>query len=297
MGIRFAYAAERLLFVRRPLQQALAPDKCAGACGRGDSTLAGNVVRIACVARSRRIGEAMKAAAAEQALDAYFREGASWDNDRVAAAHRSARVAWRVAGAGWVCAVTGGASLLLLMPLKRVEPFVIRVDNTSGIVDVVPVYAGEASVDQAVTRYFVTHYITICERFNFATAESDYEECGAFHAAQRNQAWSALWNKNNPASPLNVHKDGSTMRAQVESVSFFRRGNGIADLAQVRYVKAERQGSGAPERFTHWIATLQYAYTAVSKDPLVRRWNPLGFKIVDLVSEPEVPAATPAETQ
>ncbi len=239
----------------------------------------------------------MKTATAEQALDTYFRESTSWDDDRVGAAQRSARVAWRVAGAGWICAVTGGASLLLLMPLKRVEPFVIRVDNTSGIVDVVPIYAGDAGVDQAVTRYFLTHYITICERFNFATAESDYEECGAFHAAQRNQAWSALWSKNNPASPLNVHKDGSTVRAQVESVSFFQRGNGVGDLAQVRYVKAERQGSGAVERFTHWIATLQYAYTAVSKDPRVRRWNPLGFKIVDLVSEPEAPTSTPVETQ
>jgi type IV secretion system protein VirB8 len=239
----------------------------------------------------------MKTASAEQALDAYFREGTSWDDDRVAEAQRSARVAWRVAGAGWVCAVTGGASLLLLMPLKRVEPFVVRVDNTSGIVDVVPVYAGDATVDQAVTRYFVTHYITICERFNFETAESDYEECGAFHAAQRNQTWSTLWNKNNPASPLNVHKDGSTVRAQVESVSFFQRGNGVSDLAQVRYVKAERQGSGAAEHLTHWIATLQYVYTAVSKDTRVRRWNPLGFKIVELVSEPEVLATTPATTQ
>jgi type IV secretion system protein VirB8 len=239
----------------------------------------------------------MKTAAAEQALDAYFRESTSWDDDRVAEAHRSARVAWRVAGAGWVCAVTGGASLLLLMPLKRVEPFVVRVDNTSGIVDVVPVYAGDATIDQAVTRYFVTHYITICERFNFETAESDYEGCGAFHAAQRNQAWSTLWSKNNPVSPLNVHKDGSTVRAQVESVSFFQRGNGVSDLAQVRYVKAERQGSGAAEHLTHWIATLQYVYTAVSKDPRVRRWNPLGFKIVELVSEPEVLATTAATTQ
>src|SRR6202012_2500819 len=207
-------------------------------------------------------------------LDAYFQEAASWNADRVAGAYRSASIAWRVAGAGWVCAVTGGASLLLLMPLKRVEPFVIRVDNTSGIVDVVPVYAGGAGLDQAVTRYFVTHYITICERFNFVTAESDYEECGAFHAAQRNQAWSALWSKNNPGSPLNVHKDGSTVRAQVESVSFFQRGSGISDLAQVRYVKAEHQGDGAEERFTHWIATLQYAYATVSGDAHVRGWNP-----------------------
>lgn len=238
----------------------------------------------------------MKIATAEQTLDVYFKEAASWDEDRVATACRSARNAWRVAGAGWICALTGGASLLLLMPLKRVDPFVVRVDNSTGIVDVVPLYSGGIGVDQSVTRYFLTHYITICERFNFATAESDYEECGAFHAAQRNQAWSALWSKNNPASPLNVHKDGSTVRAQVESVSFFRRASGVSDLAQVRYVRAERQGNGAEERFTHWIATIQYAYAAPPKDPQVRRWNPLGFKIVEVTSEPEVLVPPPATT-
>lgn len=230
----------------------------------------------------------MKTIAIERAPEDYFREAASWDLDRMAEMRRTARVAWRVAGAGWVCALTGGAALLLLMPLKRVEPFVVRVDSSTGIVDIVPVYVGEANADQTVTRYFLTHYITICERFNFPTAESDYEECGAFHGARRNQAWSALWNKNNPASPLNLHKDGSSVRAQVESVSFFQRGSGVTDLAQVRYVKAERQGLNAEERFTHWIATLQYAYTAPSMDPRTRRWNPLGFKVVELVSEPEV---------
>jgi type IV secretion system protein VirB8 len=230
----------------------------------------------------------MKSSYLEPGLDSYFREAASWDHDRLAEARRAVRVAWRVAGAGWLCAVTSGMSLLLLTPLKKTEPFVIRVDNSTGIVDVVPVYTGTANMDQAVSRYFLTHYITICERFNFATAESDYQECGAFHGARRNQAWSALWNRNNPASPLNLHKDGSTVRSEVESVSFFQRGNGGNDLAQVRYVKAERDGSDGMERTTHWIATVQYAYTVPSNDPVMRRWNPLGFRIMELVSEPEV---------
>jgi type IV secretion system protein VirB8 len=221
-------------------------------------------------------------------LAAYFREAASWDEDRVAHANLSVRRAWAAAGAGWICALVSAVALTLLMPLKRVEPFVVRVDNSSGVVDIVPVYDGKAGLTQTVTRYFLTHYITVCERFNFATAESDYEECGAFHAAQRNQAWSALWNTNNPASPLNVHKDGSTVRVQVESVSFFERASGVGDLAQVRYLTAERQVSAAEARLTHWIATIQYAYTSPSKDPRVRRWNPLGFKIVDLTAEPEV---------
>ena len=126
----------------------------------------------------------------------------------------------------------------------------VRVDNTTGVVDVVPVYSGTAAAEPAVTRYFLTHYVSVCERFNFSTAESDYEECGAFHAAQRNQAWYALWNPHNPASPLNVHKDGSTVRVQVQAVSFFQRGSGVSDLAQVRYLKAERAGGGAEEHFT-----------------------------------------------
>jgi type IV secretion system protein VirB8 len=221
-------------------------------------------------------------------LAGYFREAAGWDAERISVARRSARVAWRVAAGGWLCAMAGSVALVALMPLKRVDPFVVRVDNTTGVVDVVPLYDGRARPEEAVTRYFLAHYIMVCERFNFATAESDYEECGAFHAAQRNQAWSALWNRVNPASPLNVHKDGSTVRVQVESLSFFQRASGVTDLAQVRYLKAERAAAGAEERFTHWIATIQYAYTAPSKDPKVRRWNPLGFKVIELTSEPEV---------
>jgi type IV secretion system protein VirB8 len=225
--------------------------------------------------------------------DGYFRDAVSWDADKTASLGRSTRTAWRVAGAGWVCAVTSCAALLALMPLKKVEPFVIRVDNSTGIVDVVPVYAGHVRMEDAVTRYFLSHYVSVCERFNFSTAESDYEECGAFHTAQRNQAWYALWNPNNPHSPLNVHKDGSSVSVQVESVSFFKRASGLADLAQVRYVKAERQGGAAQERTSHWIATIQYAYAQPAQDARTRRWNPLGFKILEFSPEPEVLAPDP----
>ena len=228
-----------------------------------------------------------------ESLAGYFREAANWDADRLQQTQRTARRAWRVAGAGWSCALAVALALVLLMPLKRVEPFLVRVDSSTGIVDLVPVYTGKAGLEQSVTRYFLSHYVSVCERFNFATAESDYEECGAFHAAQRNEAWYALWNPNNPASPLNVHKDGSTVSVQVEAVSFFQRASGVTDLAQVRYLKAERQGDGAVEHISHWIATVQYLYATPSKDPRIRRWNPLGFKVLELTTEAEA-ASEPA---
>jgi type IV secretion system protein VirB8 len=225
---------------------------------------------------------------AEAELAPYYVESRSWDADRAAQSRRSARIAWWVAGAGWLCALAASIAILGLTPLKRVEPFVIRVDNSTGLVDVVPAFDGKAPLAESVTRYLLTHYVSVCERFNFSTAESDYEECGAFHTAQRNQAWSAAWNRANPASPLNVNKDGSTVRAQVVSVSFFTRANGVQDLAQVRYLRARRASGGLDEQITHWIATIQYAYGDPPSDPKVRRWNPLGFKIVDFKPEAEV---------
>ena len=221
-------------------------------------------------------------------LEAYLQEAASWDRDRVAMQRRSARLAWSVAAAGWIATLAGAVALVVLMPLKRVEPFVIRVDNTTGLVDVVPIYVGQEPMPEAVTRYFLDHYVTVCERFNFSTAESDYQECGAFHSAQRNQLWYAAWNKTNPSSPLNFYKNGTSIRSQVTSVSFFTRADGVTDLAQVRYFKGERQAGSAEETRSYWIASIRYTYAAPSTDPTVRRWNPLGFKVVEFKPEPEV---------
>lgn len=223
----------------------------------------------------------------DKALAAYFNEAASWDADRAAQLRRSRRTAWWVASAGWSCAVASAVALLVLMPLKRVDPFVIRVDNTTGLVDVVPVYTGGGDLPETVARYFLDHYVTVCERFNYSTAESDYEECGSFHTPQRNQIWYAAWNKSNPLSPLNAYKDGTSIRAQVTSVTFFKRGNGVTDLAQVRYVKAKRAAGGTEEDKTYWIATVQYSFAEPAKDPKTRRWNPLGFKVVEFRPEPE----------
>jgi type IV secretion system protein VirB8 len=228
-----------------------------------------------------------------QALKGYFAEAASWDADKRSQGQRVVRLALWVAGAGWAAVLALSLGVMLLLPLKTVEPFVIRVDNATGIVDVVPEYHGGAPANEIVTRYLLTHYVGVCERFGFFTAESDYEECGAFNTAQRNQAWYARWNPSNPSSPLNLYKDGTSVRSEVSAVSFFKRQNGLNDLAQVRYIKAKRAAGSTAEDISHWIATVQYAYADAPTDPKVRRWNPLGFRIVDFRSEPEIVTEAP----
>lgn len=218
----------------------------------------------------------------------YLEEAASWDADRMAQAAHAAAVAWRVAMAGWLCALASSAALALMMPLKRVEPYLIRVDNSTGVVDTVPLYAGHAALGEAETRYFLTHYITVCERFDNSFAESDYEECGAFNSARLNQAMYAKWSRANPSSPLNVHKDGGTETVRIESVSFFKRATGSPGLAQVRFARIERDGDTVAGRITHWIASIEYRYGKPPGDPRTRSWNPLGFEVLDVGMEPEV---------
>lgn len=223
----------------------------------------------------------------DAALERYFEEAASWDRDRLEELHRRTQlVGWTAVG-GWTCALAASIALVVVMPLKQVEPYLIRVDNTTGVVDVVPAFVGGVELPESVTRYFLDHYVTVCERFNLATAESDYEECGAFHSAARNQIWSQAWALSNPASPLNVYRDGTVIRSMVSSVTIFSRASGEQDLAQVRYVKARRLGSGEEVK-THHIATLRYAFAEPAKDVKARRWNPLGFKVLEFNSEPEV---------
>jgi type IV secretion system protein VirB8 len=226
---------------------------------------------------------------AEEGLDEYLEAARGWDLDRRATAERHARRAWWVAGGACVLAALAMAAVAGLTPLKTVEPFVIRVDSSTGIVDVVPALEGPLEESQAVTRFLLTQYVTLRERYVPALAEADYEQVGAYQSPALNQAWAAAWNRNNPDSPLNVHADGSAARVQVTAVSFLKPGSGREDLAQVRFVRTTGEGGAAQEQ--HYVATVQYAYAPPSKDDRLRAANPLGFKVIEYRREPEVVAA------
>jgi type IV secretion system protein VirB8 len=218
----------------------------------------------------------------------YLEDSAGWDADWRRQEQRLRTLALSAALIASVLAAIAGVALCLLLPLKRVEPYVIRVDNASGVVDVVPTYAGSATFPEAVTRYLLTHYVATCERYLPAVAEEDYSECGAFHAPQRNQEWAALWAAGNPDSPLNRFRDGTTVKASIAAVSFFQRGTGLTDLAQVRFSRLTRPGGSGAEQRSHWIATIHYQFGKPATDESLRRWNPLGFRVLDYHVEPEV---------
>lgn len=226
--------------------------------------------------------------ATDPAVEAYVDAAASWDSDRAQRLESSARRAWRVASVAAVLAIVAVGAVAALTPLKSVEPFLVRVDNSTGIVDVMPRFAGGVELSEAVTRHLLNLYVSARERYVAEMAEADYQWVGAYQTAPLNQVWYQQWARDNPDSPLMRYRDGSSVSVQVTSISFLARAGGAQDLAQVRFRTALRSGAGGAETVMHWIATLQYVFAEASKDDAIRALNPLGLRVLAYRREPEI---------
>ena len=66
----------------------------------------------------------------------YFREAASWDDDRVIALMKSRRTGWLVAGSEFVLVLLLAVAIVLMLPLKTTEVRLVRVDSSTGIIEV-----------------------------------------------------------------------------------------------------------------------------------------------------------------
>jgi type IV secretion system protein VirB8 len=229
----------------------------------------------------------------DPAVERYLGDAQRWELDRASQAERSARLAWVVAAAAATIAALCAVAVAGLTPLKQPVPVVIRVDSSSGIVDVVPGYEGTTNIEQIVTRHLLNGHVTARERYFYGTAEADYELVAAENSPQLNQEWAALWNKANAQSPLNVYKDGTTVRVQIRSITFLKLASGKENVAQVRFTKYARAGGTGEEQPTQWISTIEFAYIKPSNDEKIRSLNPLGFRVVEYRREPEV-VGTPA---
>lgn len=232
----------------------------------------------------------------DPALEKYLKEARSWELDRARRAERSARIAWTIAGIAGATALLAVAAVTGLTPLKQPVPVVIRVDSSSGIVDVVPTYQGTTDIEQVVTRNLLQNYVIARERYFYGTAEADYELVASQNSPRLNQEWAALWATNNPLSPLNVYKDGTAIRTQVRSVTFLKLDSGKDKLAQVRFTRYTRAGGTGDEQTSHWVSTIEFTYVQPSRDDKWRSLNPLGFRVVEYRREPEVAAAGVAAT-
>jgi type IV secretion system protein VirB8 len=214
-------------------------------------------------------------------LKEYFDKARRFDQDRMVSAERSKRLAWFVAIVASVLACVSVAAVVALTPLKTVEPFVIRVDNSTGIVDVVSAMASSAgSYDEEVTKYFAARYVRAREGYVRSEAEENFRTASLMSNAAEQQRFAAAYRGSNPESPQNVYGRSATSRIGIKSISLIN-----SNVVSVRYTRTITRGEDV--RTTHWVATITYSYTNAPISSSDRLVNPLGFLVREYRADPE----------
>lgn len=214
-------------------------------------------------------------------LKEYFDKARRFDQDRMVSAECSKRLAWFVAIVASVLACVSVAAVVALTPLKTVEPFVIRVDNSTGIVDVVSAMASAAgSYDEEVTKYFAARYVRAREGYVWSEAEENFRTASLMSNAAEQQRFAAAYRGGNPESPQNVYGRSATSRVGIKSISLIN-----SNVVSVRYTRTITRGEDV--RTTHWVATITYSYTNVPISSSDRLVNPLGFVVSEYRADPE----------
>ncbi|WP_267885704.1 VirB8/TrbF family protein, partial [Xylella fastidiosa] len=121
----------------------------------------------------------MKSNFDKEDFDNYLKEARTWETDKVHDLLKSRKTAWWVAGASAAIAFVAVLAVGALTPLKTTEPYVIRVDNNTGAVDVVKAMKEDkTNYDEAINKYFVQWYVRYRESYYKELADDYYSYVG-----------------------------------------------------------------------------------------------------------------------
>jgi type IV secretion system protein VirB8 len=233
-----------------------------------------------------------------EALEAYYAEADSWAKDQRSALISSRRIAWLVAGAAVIVATLEAFALLLLMPLKTVEPYTLLVDRNTGFVQALaPLDPAQISGDRALTQSFLVQYVIGRESFDVDSVQANYRRVSLWSAQAARASYVSGMQASNPESPLSRYPRSTVIETHVKSVSPLS-----ANVALVRFETRRRDAGGQSQPPQAWVATIRYQFSGEPMRLEDRMINPLGFQVLryrrDAESLPPEPATVepPAAT-
>lgn len=215
--------------------------------------------------------------------DEYYAAARSWADGQVKVSARETRIAWRIAIAATAIAILLAITLLLLVPLKTVQPYVLTVDRQTGAVEpMTTLKEGRLSQNEAVIQAQLAGYVIARETFDATDLARQYHRVQVLSSAPVRQAYVAQMAASNPASPLNSLSRGDTVSVRVRSVSLISEGAAIVRYTTTR--TAVGAGSGPT---ANYVAAISFGFNGRPLRQEDRFDNPLGFQVTRYRSDPE----------
>lgn len=214
----------------------------------------------------------------------YLDEARTWETAKLVDASKSTKTAWYIAAAGMFIGVLGVASTTLMATQEPPLPVVVRVDASTGIVDVMNTLKnGKTNYEESVNKYFTQLYVRYREGYSDELKEDYYYNVGLMSVGVEQQKYFDAFNPKNPRSPINIYGPYAKVKIQIKGTSFIK-----SNVALVRYIKSIETGAGKPET-SHWAATITFKYSSANMNEKDRGINPLGFQVTEYRNDPDAP--------
>lgn len=212
----------------------------------------------------------------DENLKEYFERVESWDSQEARQARKEKRRAYIFGGAASVIAI-GAIALYIGSPLESVEPYVIRVDERLGAVDVVSVARDTEVItaDEAVRKYFLANYVRAREAWIPGANDELYRSVMTQSAVPVAQRFRSSRDPSFARSPAVLYRNGERVNVVIRSVTFLSD-----EVGQVRFSEIVR-GGGINERRSDYLATVTFGFSESPTSDAARFYNPLGFIVTD----------------
>lgn len=223
----------------------------------------------------------------KSALQDYYAAAESWADDRAEASERQLRRSWIIAGLASAIALLEALALVILMPLKTVEPYAVLVDRQTGNIEQLNLAKGQSiTPDAALIRAMLAQYVIAREEFNSAALRDDYRKVALWSAGDARSQYIAGAQASNPTSLLARLPRSSVLSVEIRSISPLAR-----DSAMVRYATVRTDQGGQPVAQGTFVAIVTYRFSAADMSAASRLENPLGFQVLRYDRSAELPPA------
>lgn len=175
-----------------------------------------------------------------------------------------------------ICTLATVIVISQLTPLKTIEPFVIQVDQKSGITQTVdPLTVRELTANEAVNNYFIVQYIRSRETYSITDLAKNYNLVRIMSESTRvYPQFVSEADPNNPRSNAARLGNVGERTVKFKSITYLN-----PQLAQVRLLIEEKGSQGRAQY--HKIALVAFEYVKMSLGIEERYLNPLGFRVTD----------------
>lgn len=213
----------------------------------------------------------------------YLGEARSWETNRLLEAEKSKRLAWMVAMLAGGLAIVSVVAIAGMTPLKRTELRIVRVDNSTGRVDVISeIPNARSSYGEALDKYWAGQYVLYREGYSRELAEDYYNKVGLLSGSTEQRRYAEFFAPKNPQSPLNLYGTSARVKIHIKGQSFIK-----SNVLLVRYWKEVERGASERPAVSHWAATVVFRYSGAPMAERDRDINPVGFQVTEYRNDPD----------